>query len=128
MEKIAAFLLVVLPQTATFANAQEPNFRGSLSDAPAKHWEDAFVSGNGRMGTMIYQNGCNKHELRIDAQHTAVTDHNSAIGAAHVKEIKPGFYALNLTKDEVVFSSDAGRHKIKPVEKTPDEKLRFGLP
>jgi hypothetical protein len=43
----------------TEAVADEPvtgdgSSRGSISRVPPKRWEDAFVSGNGRMGAMLF--------------------------------------------------------------------------
>ena len=39
---------------ATVAGAAEAPFRGSLSRVPAQRWEDAFVTGNGRMGALWF--------------------------------------------------------------------------
>ena len=43
-----------------------------------ERWDDAPFLGNGWLGTMIYCNGTNKHELRLDAQHAGVNDHRPA--------------------------------------------------
>jgi hypothetical protein len=48
------FLSATLLCSATFARADEALFRGSISHAAAQRWEDAFVTGNGRMGAMLF--------------------------------------------------------------------------
>jgi hypothetical protein len=50
----ALFLSVTLFCAATVARADEAPFRGSISHAAAQRWEDAFVTGNGRMGAMLF--------------------------------------------------------------------------
>ena len=35
-------------------------FRGSISHVPAQRWEDGFVTGNGRMGAMLFGNPTNE--------------------------------------------------------------------
>jgi len=49
-------------------------------------WEEAPFLGNGWMGTMIFRNPDNKHELTIQAQHAGVNDHDhkSATGISTV--------------------------------------------
>ena len=59
-------LVVLLPVLAAFnplgraAVAGEVPEHGSLSLAPAKRWEDAFVTGNGRMGALIFGDPTNE--------------------------------------------------------------------
>ncbi len=55
MNKIikATIALVMLPGIFTLAGAAMPE-HGSISQNPALRWEDAFVSGNGRMGAMLF--------------------------------------------------------------------------
>ena len=61
---------------------------------PARWMESPFL-GNGWMGTMIYQNNKNPHELRIDVQHAAVTDHNPAGGAPMgLGRVMIGYFAV----------------------------------
>ena len=58
-----AVLLTVLARpglaadfTAVAVGAQEAPEHGSLSRVPAQRWEDAFVTGNGRLGALIFGN------------------------------------------------------------------------
>jgi hypothetical protein len=48
------FLLFTLLCSAATARAEEAPFHGSISHAAAQRWEDAFVTGNGRMGAMLF--------------------------------------------------------------------------
>jgi alpha-L-fucosidase 2 len=50
---ICVFVLI-LASVVTLAAAEEAYFHGSISRTPAKHWEDGFVSGNGRMGVILF--------------------------------------------------------------------------
>ena len=40
--------------TAGLAAADDGAFHGSLSRTPARRWEDGFVSGNGRLGAVLF--------------------------------------------------------------------------
>jgi alpha-L-fucosidase 2 len=40
--------------------AGEAEFRGALGDVPAKEWKSAFVSGNGRLGAMVFGDPTNE--------------------------------------------------------------------
>jgi hypothetical protein len=50
------FLSFTLLCSATIAGAADGPFHGSLSRVPAKQWSDAFVTGNGRMGAVLFGN------------------------------------------------------------------------
>ncbi len=53
------FLGLAMILAASVAGAVEAAFRGSVSHTPAQRWEDAFVTGNGRMGAMLFGNPAN---------------------------------------------------------------------
>ena len=53
------FLSVTLLSATTAVRAEDASFRGSISRVPAQRWEDAFVTGNGRMGAMLFGNPSN---------------------------------------------------------------------
>lgn len=60
MKQISLLILsVTLLSAATVVLADEASFHGSISRAPAQRWEDAFVTGNGRMGAMLFGNPSN---------------------------------------------------------------------
>ena len=52
---LAGYVSICMLATA----AQSAPEHGSISRVPAKRWEDAFVTGNGRMGALIYGNPTN---------------------------------------------------------------------
>ena len=52
-------LLAASVCAATVGAAADAPFHGSLSRAPAQRWEDAFVTGNGRMGAILFGNPAN---------------------------------------------------------------------
>jgi hypothetical protein len=55
MKRIHTLLLSFnLLCSATIAGAEEVPFHGSISHAAAQRWEDAFFTGNGRMGAMLF--------------------------------------------------------------------------
>jgi hypothetical protein len=59
------FLSFTLLCSATATRAEEAPFHGSISHTPAQRWEDGFVTGNGRMGAVLF--GDPSHEtLAID--------------------------------------------------------------
>ena len=53
-------LVVLLPAPLAVLHAAEGPARGVRSTTPAQRWEDAFVSGNGRMGAMLFGNPTNE--------------------------------------------------------------------
>jgi len=64
---------------------------------PTRWMESPFL-GNGWMGAMIYQNGKNPRELRIDVQRADVTDHNPAGGAPFgLGRLVIGYFAVSTT-------------------------------
>ena len=46
--------VLLLAIATSVAVAEEEYFHGSISRMPARGWEDGFVSGNGRMGAMLF--------------------------------------------------------------------------
>jgi hypothetical protein len=53
----------VMAFSVCIAGAAEDSFRGSISRVPGQRWEDAFVTGNGRMGAMWF--GAPGHETLV---------------------------------------------------------------
>jgi hypothetical protein len=53
------FAALLLVPVAVLVAADDPA-RGARSVTPAKRWEEAFVSGNGRMGAMLFGNPTNE--------------------------------------------------------------------
>lgn len=58
------------PDTAAEDASLERRTRGIKDTQPAARWEDAFLSGNGRSGIMVYGNPL--HEMTIYTDHTFV--------------------------------------------------------
>lgn len=57
MVRIFRFLAIsILVVFVTSISAQNKVFRGSISKIPAQHWEDGFVTANGRMGAIFFGN------------------------------------------------------------------------
>lgn len=54
LASLRTWIAATLALTATIAAAGETDFRGLISRVPAGRWEDAFVTGNGRMGAMLF--------------------------------------------------------------------------
>ena len=58
-------------------------------------WTEGPFLGNGWLGTMIYQNGEAKNQLRIDVQHTGVYDNEPFGGAQYGRARLPiGFFTV----------------------------------
>jgi hypothetical protein len=53
MKTIIILSLAILSITSA-ARAENAPLHGSISRAPAQRWEDAFVTGNGRMGALLF--------------------------------------------------------------------------
>lgn len=58
-------------------------------------WEESPFLGNGWMGTMVYQNGDNPRQLRIDVHHAGVTDHQPGDGTFWTARLPIGYFTID---------------------------------
>lgn len=56
MRVLSILLLTIAICSVGVAGEGTVTFRGARSQAPAKRWEDAFVTGNGRLGALLFGN------------------------------------------------------------------------
>ncbi len=62
-------------------------------------WEESPFLGNGWMGTMVYQNGENRRQLRVDVHHAGVTDHRDGSGMFETARLPIGHFLIETTGD-----------------------------
>ena len=63
-------------------------------------WGESPFLGNGWLGTMIYQNGGNEQQLRIEVHHAGVTDHRDGSGMFETARLPIGHFIVE-TKSRI---------------------------